>query len=81
MIRRCRKKDIDTSRPKSEQCWCLYSKATGKLLGRHPTKESAEKQERVIQMKKHGNVLLGSLFTPEEVGLLRGLLEKMIHNT
>ena len=26
-------------------------------------------------------VLLAQLFTPEEVGLLRGLLEKVIHNT
>ena len=57
-IRKCRKQDIDPDRPRSEQKICLYSKDGSKLLGRHPTKESAEKQERAIQTRKHSRLSL-----------------------
>ena len=33
--------------------YVLKSKTTGKVLGRHPSKAKAEKQERAIQAAKH----------------------------
>jgi len=53
-IKKCREADLD-ERPADEQQWCLYSKSD-KLLGRHSTKESAQKQERKIQIEKHSTV-------------------------
>jgi len=32
--------------------WVLLSKTTGRVLGTHPTKASAMKQERAIQISK-----------------------------
>lgn len=32
--------------------WILYSKK-GKVLGRHPTKKKAKKQEQAIKINKH----------------------------
>lgn len=52
-IRECAPGDKD-DRPDSEQRWCLYTADGKKLLGRHPSKESAEKQERAVQVHKHG---------------------------
>ena len=52
IIKRCPKKDQD-NRPKSEQQYCLYTKDKDRLLGRHPTKEDAGKQEKLIQIRKH----------------------------
>lgn len=80
MIKSCRKSDIDPDRPKSEQKWCLYSKTTGKLLGRHPTKEHAMKQERLIQMKKHSHVKLSHLFSQNEIDLVKSLIQKALEN-
>ncbi len=54
IIKRCPKKDQD-ERPGSEQQWCLYTKDQDRLLGRHPTKEKALAQERVVQIHKHKN--------------------------
>lgn len=54
IIKRCPKKDKD-ERPDSEQQWCLYTKDESRLLGRHPSKEKALGQERVIQIHKHIN--------------------------
>lgn len=51
-IRRCKPSDRDPDRPAKDQVWCLYSKDEDKLLGRHPTKEKAEKQERAVQIQK-----------------------------
>lgn len=59
MIKKCLKKDIDLNRPMSEQKWCLYSKDGSKLLGRHPSKESALKQERAVQIHKHASIGIG----------------------
>jgi hypothetical protein len=58
ILKECREKDIDPDRPRSEQKWCLYSKSTGKLLGRHPSKEDAMKQEQAIHVNKGGCVTL-----------------------
>ena len=55
MIKHCCKKDLD-SRPAAKQKWCLYSSDGSKLLGRHPSHESALAQERAIQVHKHGAV-------------------------
>lgn len=52
VIKRCPKKNQD-ERPKSEQQWCLFDSKGEKLLGRHPSKEKALAQERVIQIHKH----------------------------
>jgi len=55
IIKPCRKRDLDPSRPKSAQKVCLYTKKKPRrLLGRHPNWTSAVRQERVIKMKKRG---------------------------
>jgi hypothetical protein len=43
IIRRCKKGDS-----KDGKSVCLYSKSTGKLLGRHKSRKSAEEQEQAI---------------------------------
>jgi hypothetical protein len=53
VIRPCREEDIDPGRPLSQQKVCLYDSKGKKLLGRHPNRASALKQERLIQWKKH----------------------------
>jgi hypothetical protein len=52
VIEKCKVKDRD-DRPLSEQVWCLYDRNGEKLLGRHPSREKAEKQEVAIQINKH----------------------------
>jgi hypothetical protein len=52
VIKRCPKVDQD-DRPKSQQQYCLYTRDESRLLGRHPTKEKALNQEKVIQIHKH----------------------------
>lgn len=52
IIRPCRRSDIDPKRPGHKIC--LYSRSKKRLLGRHRTRKSALRQERVIQMRKHG---------------------------
>lgn len=55
IIKPCRKGDIDPKRPRSQQRVCLYTKRKpARLLGRHPSRASALRQERVIEMRKHG---------------------------
>ena len=44
VIRKCKKGDAEEGKP-----WCLYMHDGSKLLGRHPSKESAEKQEAAIK--------------------------------
>ena len=34
--------------------YVLRAKSTGKVLGRHPTRAAAERQERAIQVRKKG---------------------------
>lgn len=54
VIKPCRKQDLDPSRPKSQQKVCLYTKSKPRrLLGRHPSRPSALRQERAIQIRKH----------------------------
>lgn len=55
VIRPCRKADLDPKRPKSAQKVCLYTKRKPRrLLGRHPDRKSALRQEAVIEMRKRG---------------------------
>jgi len=55
IIKQCPKKDKD-DRPDSQQRWCLYTHDGDRLLGRHPSKEKAQAQERAVQSHKHGSV-------------------------
>ena len=50
-IRKCKEKDKEPGKP-----WCLYSKDQSKLLGRHKTKESAEKQMAAVEIAKHSSL-------------------------
>ncbi len=55
VIKPCRKTDFDPKRPRSAQRVCLYTKRKPRrLLGRHPNRASALRQESVIEMRKHG---------------------------
>jgi hypothetical protein len=54
-IKPCRAEDKDPKRPASEQKVCLYTKDGKRLLGRHPDKEAARKQE--IAIKARGGAL------------------------
>lgn len=44
VIRKCKAGDSEEGKP-----WCLYTHDGSKLLGRHPSKESARKQESAIK--------------------------------
>lgn len=57
IVRKCRERDIDKNRSRDEQTFCLYSKDGKRLLGRHPDKESAYKQEYAIQKSKGARCL------------------------
>ena len=46
IIRKCKSGDAEEGKP-----WCLYTHDGSRLLGRHPSKESALKQERAIKAK------------------------------
>lgn len=51
----CRRRDLDPSRPRSKQRVCLYTKNTPRrLLGRHPNRAAARRQEAAIEIRKHG---------------------------
>lgn len=55
VIKKLPKSDRDDKRPASEQIWGLYTSDGSRLLGRHPTREKAEKQEKAVQYFKHRN--------------------------
>ena len=52
IIKKLPEKDRD-DRPVEKQQWGLYTQDGSRLLGRHPTKEKAQKQERAVQYYKH----------------------------
>lgn len=52
IIRPCRRRDIDPKRPGLRVC--LYDSKGRRLLGRHPNRGSALRQERAIQVRKRG---------------------------
>jgi hypothetical protein len=78
VIRKCLKSDLDPGRPKSEQVWCLISKKTGKVLGRHPSKVKAVKQEQAIEISKHDKI--ASLFSQEDIEALKNLIQKSLES-
>jgi len=53
IIKPCRDCDMKEGRAKSKQKWCLWDSKGNRILGRHPSKGSALRQEHLIQMKKH----------------------------
>lgn len=53
LIGRCRKRDYDPKRPRSAQRVCLVDRKTRRLLGRHPDRAAAIRQERAIQIRMH----------------------------
>lgn len=52
VIKPCRQRDIDPKRPGHKVC--LYDRRGKRLLGRHRSRKSALRQERAIQIRKHG---------------------------
>lgn len=54
MIKRCRKMDMKPGRRSSAQRWCLWDSKGKRVLGRHPSRSKADRQERLIQARKHG---------------------------
>lgn len=63
VIRKCKSGDAEEGKP-----YCLYSHE-GKLLGRHPSKEAAVKQEQAIKAKggsKHLSKITNYLFLFEK---------------
>jgi len=52
-IKKCHEADKESSK----DVYCVYNKAGDKLLGRHPSKESAEKQLAAIEISKHAKRL------------------------
>lgn len=51
IIKKCKSGDAEEGKP-----WCLYSHE-GKLLGRHPSKESARNQEEAIKANSSKNLI------------------------
>jgi hypothetical protein len=54
IIKRCRVKDLKPGRPRRSQAWCLWDSKGKRILGRHPSRVKALRQERLIQVRKHG---------------------------
>lgn len=54
ILKPCRKKDLRAGRRKSSQKWCLWDSKGKRILGRHSSERKGRRQERLIQMKKHG---------------------------
>jgi hypothetical protein len=54
IIKRCRVKDLKSDRPRRAQAWCLWDSKGKRILGRHPSRTKALRQERLIQVRKHG---------------------------
>lgn len=54
IIKKCRQADRRSGRPARKQKWCLWDSKGKRILGRHSSQEKALRQERLIQMKKHG---------------------------
>lgn len=51
IIKLCARKDRDPKKPKNK--WCLYSKKKPKkVLGRHPTRKKAHRQEVAIKISQ-----------------------------
>ena len=56
VIRKCKSGDAEEGKS-----WCLYTHDGSKLLGRHPSKESAEKQEAAIKAQGKLHTVISAL--------------------
>jgi len=54
IIVKCREQDRSPDRPARAQVWCLWDRKKKRVLGRHQSYERALRQERLIEMRKHG---------------------------
>lgn len=54
IIKQCRAKDMKKGRARRAQKWCLWDSKGKRVLGRHPSRSRALRQERLIQVRKHG---------------------------
>ena len=52
VIKTCDPKDIDKSKSRRDQRFCLYTKDESRLLGRHSTEEAAQEQEAAIHARQ-----------------------------
>ncbi len=51
IIKLCRQRDLDSKQPRKK--WCLYSKKKPKkVLGRHPSRKAAHRQEVAIKISQ-----------------------------
>lgn len=51
IIKKCRISDRTSKRPAREQKWCLWDSKGKRILGRHPNRDKALSQEKLIHLK------------------------------
>ena len=56
IIKRCRRVDMKSDRGRSFQRWCLWDSKGKRILGRHPSRSKAIRQERLIHARKRGGL-------------------------
>lgn len=54
IVRKCAPGDRAVDRPAADQVWCLFDRKGRRVLGRHPRRSGAARQERLIQLRKRG---------------------------
>jgi hypothetical protein len=54
IIKPCRPEDMKPGRARRDQKWCLWDSKGKKIIGRHPSRSRALRQERLIQVRKRG---------------------------
>jgi len=54
IIKKCRVIDRKSGKRARSQKWCLWDSKGKRILGRHSSRNKALRQERLIQMRKHG---------------------------
>ena len=54
IIKPCGTRERKRGRAMRSQRWCLMDRRGKRVLGRHSSKRKARRQERLIEMKKHG---------------------------
>jgi hypothetical protein len=53
IIKECRPQDKKPDRPRREQKWCLWDSKGMRIIGRHPSRSRALRQERLIHARRH----------------------------
>lgn len=72
VIIKCPKSQYTLTKPKSQQRWCLMTRDGEDLIGRHPTRAKAQRQERAIYAAKGRKMGQPPFATP--MSKRRGLL-------